>query len=190
MSRYQQNFDSAGLSLKEQKINSLNFDPTTVVATSATTLINAKQLLKYDAFKVDQTSSANDIVELPSAAVLGQKVWLLAIGTFEVSGEGTDKINGTAAPNEVQMVDTELAEFTKVVDGWAMVKTVTVAPTTALTALTHTAPSTPDYAIQDLTSTSPFGFVTKDEGNTVLKVLVALNLRVAALEANARPVPN
>lgn len=39
------------------------------------------------------------------------------------------------------------------------------------TDVTHTAPSTPDYAVQDLTTTTPFGFETKDEGNTVLQVL-------------------
>lgn len=57
------------------------------------------------------------------------------------------------------------------------------AMTAALTTLTHTAPSTPDYAIQDLTTTSPFGFVTKDEGNSVLKVIANLQTRVAELEA-------
>jgi hypothetical protein len=55
--------------------------------------------------------------------------------------------------------------------------------TAGLTSLTHTAPSTPDYAIQDLTTTTPYGFVTKDEGNTVLKVLASLQVRVGELEA-------
>ena len=56
------------------------------------------------------------------------------------------------------------------------------ANTTALTAITSTAPGTPDYAIQDLTQTTPFGFVTKDEGNTVLSVIKNLQTRVAELE--------
>jgi len=56
------------------------------------------------------------------------------------------------------------------------------ANTTALTAITFTAPGTPDYAIQDLTQTTPFGFVTKDEGNTVLSVVKNLQSRVAELE--------
>lgn len=51
------------------------------------------------------------------------------------------------------------------------------------TALTHTAPGTPDYAIQDLTQTTPFGFVTKDEGNTVLSVIANLQTRLAEVEA-------
>ncbi len=55
--------------------------------------------------------------------------------------------------------------------------------TAALTDITHTDPGTPDYAIQDLTSTGGYGFVTKDEGNTALKVIANLQERVAALEA-------
>ena len=39
--------------------------------------------------------------------------------------------------------------------------------TAQLTSITSTAPGTPDYAIQELTQSTPFGFVTKDEGNSV-----------------------
>ncbi len=56
------------------------------------------------------------------------------------------------------------------------------APTAAETTVTHTAPGTADYAIQDLTDSSPFGFATKDEGNTVLQVIANLQARVTALE--------
>ena len=55
--------------------------------------------------------------------------------------------------------------------------------TTQLTTISSTAPGTPDYAIQDLTQTTPFGFVTKNEGNTVLSVIKNLQDRVAELEA-------
>ena len=54
--------------------------------------------------------------------------------------------------------------------------------TTQLTSITSTAPSTADFAIQDLTQSTPFGFVTKDEGNTVLAVIANLQTRVAQLE--------
>lgn len=54
--------------------------------------------------------------------------------------------------------------------------------TTALTAITHTAPGTADYAIQDLTTTTPYGFVTKDEGNTVLSVVKNNAARIAEIE--------
>lgn len=59
-------------------------------------------------------------------------------------------------------------------------------PVAALTDITHTAPGTPDYAIQDLTNSSGYGFVTKDEGNTVLSVIKNLQARVADLEARSR----
>ncbi len=55
--------------------------------------------------------------------------------------------------------------------------------TAALTTITFTAPGSFDYAVQDLTQTTPFGFVTKDEGNTVLSVVKNLQTRVAELEA-------
>ena len=55
--------------------------------------------------------------------------------------------------------------------------------TTQLTTISSTAPGTPDYAIQDLTQTTPYGFVTKDEGNTVLSVIKNLQDRVGQLEA-------
>jgi len=51
------------------------------------------------------------------------------------------------------------------------------------TSITHTAPGTEDFAIQDLTQTSPFGFVSKDEGNTVLAVILNLQTRLAEVEA-------
>lgn len=55
--------------------------------------------------------------------------------------------------------------------------------TAQLTSITSTAPGTPDYAIQDLVNASAYGFVTKDEGNTVLSVIANLQTRVAQLES-------
>jgi hypothetical protein len=54
--------------------------------------------------------------------------------------------------------------------------------TDELTTLTYIAPITPDYTIQDFTQTAPFGFVTADEANTVLSVIVNLQTRVNELE--------
>lgn len=56
------------------------------------------------------------------------------------------------------------------------------ANTAALTTITCSAPGTPDYAIQDLTATGGYGFVTADEGQSVLKVIANLQTRVAQLE--------
>jgi hypothetical protein len=58
-------------------------------------------------------------------------------------------------------------------------------PVAALTTITHTAPGTPDYALQDLTSSTPFGFATKDEGNSLLSVVKNLQIRVLDLETRA-----
>ena len=61
-----------------------------------------------------------------------------------------------------------------------------VALTTQLPTITHTAPGTPDYALQDLVNSSAgacFGFATKDEGNSLLKVVANLQVRVAEIDA-------
>ena len=60
--------------------------------------------------------------------------------------------------------------------------------TTQLTSITSTAPGTPDYAIQDLTQSTPFGFVTKDEGNSVLAVIANLQARLAQVESRLETV--
>jgi hypothetical protein len=53
--------------------------------------------------------------------------------------------------------------------------------TDELTTITHTAPGTADFAIQNL-SLVGYGFVTEDEGNTVLSVIANLQARVNELE--------
>lgn len=72
----------------------------------------------------------------------------------------------------------------KIVDDGVQGAALTVQETT----ITHTAPGTPDFAIQALTSTSPFGFVTADEGNTVLKVIANLQTRLAEVETRLKGV--
>lgn len=72
----------------------------------------------------------------------------------------------------------------------------TVTPTAAeipvdLTAVTHTAPGTPDYALQDFIDvqgdgTKGFAFHTKDEANTLLKVIANLQAQMAVLRAQAK----
>ena len=57
-----------------------------------------------------------------------------------------------------------------------------VALTANLTDITHTAASSPDYALQDLVQNTGFGFATKDEGNTLLAVVQNTKTRVAELE--------
>lgn len=57
------------------------------------------------------------------------------------------------------------------------------AMTAQLTTITFNAPGTPDYAIQGMTNTGPFGFVTADEGDSVMKVIANLQARMAEVEA-------
>jgi hypothetical protein len=70
----------------------------------------------------------------------------------------------------------------QLLDGARFVPEV-AANTAALTTITSTAPGTADFAIQDLVNSSAFGFVTKDEGNTVLAVIANLQTRVSQLES-------
>lgn len=58
-----------------------------------------------------------------------------------------------------------------------------VALTTALTQITAKLPASADYVIADLTQTLPFGFVSANEGQTVLTVIHNLQKRVDELES-------
>lgn len=80
-----------------------------------------------------------------------------------------DIVAGNAAPH----FRTENADIVKLFKGAAL--------TTALTTVTCSAPGTPDYAVQDL-ALAGYGFVTADEGQSVLKVIANLQTRVNELE--------
>lgn len=86
-------------------------------------------------------------------------------------------------PNNTKPIGVAYAD--PLLDGATFVPQV-VANTAALTTITSTAPVTPDFAIQDLTSTTPFGFATKDEGNSVLAVIANLQTRVTQLETKLK----
>jgi len=64
--------------------------------------------------------------------------------------------------------------------------TKATALTTGLTHITAKLPVLPDYVIADLTQTSPFGFVSANEGQTVLTVIANLQTRVSELETRLR----
>jgi len=51
------------------------------------------------------------------------------------------------------------------------------------TTITHVEPSADDFAIQELTSTTPFGFVNANEANTAMKVLLNIQTKQAQIEA-------
>jgi hypothetical protein len=86
---------------------------------------------------------------------------------MELQTDGTTRINIAANGDLGFFGATPVAQQTELTD--------------ELTTITHTAPGTPDYAIQNLSLTG-YGFVTEDEGNTVLSVIANLQARVNELE--------
>lgn len=60
--------------------------------------------------------------------------------------------------------------------------------TTQLTTITYTEPGTPDYAIADLTNSSPYGFASQDEGRSMLKVIANLQTRISELETRLQSI--
>ena len=85
-----------------------------------------------------------------------------------------DQAAGNAAPH----FRTELGDIIKLYKETAL--------TAQLTTITASAPVTPDYAVQDLTATGGYGFVTADEGQSVLKVIVNLQTRLSELETRLK----
>ncbi len=137
------------------------------VATGGAIVHRVNNVAEYDFDATQADFNGNNIIDLGDVTLADSSNIILNATT------GT-KI-GTATSQKIGFWNT-----TPVVQPTAL--------TTQDTSITHTAPGTPDFAIQDLTSTSPFGFVTKDEGNTVLQVILNLQTRVAELESKLQAV--
>jgi len=90
----------------------------------------------------------------------------------------TDFITITVPINLNQVPSSAAVGWKTLIEGLAEQSAMTA----QLTNITHTAPSSADYAIQALTNSGGFGFVTADEGHTVLSVIANLQTRVAQLE--------
>lgn len=124
-------------------------------------------------------------VALPSAAAgLAYFVYNIAASPLKVYPALNDDINDGSANAAITMPG-KSAGFFVAVDAatWAYRGiNMGAALTAQLTTITHTTP-TPDYAIQNLTQTSPYGFADINEGNTVLSVIANLQVRVAEIEA-------
>lgn len=106
---------------------------------------------------------------------------LLAVANVFTANQTLTDVNivlGTTTGTKIGTATTQKLAFfnaTPVVQPTAL--------TTQLTGITHSAPGAPDYAIQDLVDVSGFGFVTLDEGLSVLSVIANLQTRVAELES-------
>jgi hypothetical protein len=120
----------------------------------------------------------------PGTAVLNTSP---EIGAFEaVTDDISYTINTGTARKQLVMTDGSLLTSGKIpiasTNGRLIDVTAATELTDELTAISHTAPGTPDYAIQDLVQNTGFGFVTKDEGNSILAVILNLQTRVKELE--------
>ena len=106
----------------------------------------------------------------------GTSEWSWSPTVFTI-GEANDIAVGTTTGTKIGTATTQKLGFfgvTPVVQQTEL--------TDELTTITHTAPGTPDFAIQNLVAATGYGFVTEDEGNTVLSVIANLQARVNELE--------
>lgn len=151
------------------------------------------------------SSAATGIKVKSAAAAAGVAVSVTSSGTDEnltidAKGSGTVTINGTATGGITLGQSVTVTDAKNVVLGTSTGTQIGTAAnqklgffgvtpvvqqtelTDELTDITHTAPDTPDYAIQDLTNTGGFGFASKDEGNSVLAVIANLQTRTKEIE--------
>ena len=117
---------------------------------------------------------------------------ILKLGGQLATGSGNSEVQiiGTNGVNNGATVDVTPAVMIDVINNKIGMFGVTpvvrpTALTTALTTITCSAPGTPDYAIADLTTVTPFGFVTADEGQSLLKVVANLQTRMNEWETKA-----
>lgn len=124
---------------------------------------------------------------------------LLADGVFLLTGSGFSQADvgkqAFATDNyTIAVADSASAVRIGVVVGyesatklWVRLVTTQAFQATALTAplttITYAEPATPDYAIQNPTTTTPYGFVTSDEARSILKVIANLQTRSTEIEA-------
>jgi hypothetical protein len=116
------------------------------------------------------------IVDISEAAAASKNKRITLTELFKIP-DAVDIETGTTTGTKIGTATTQKIGFFNA--------TPVVQPTEItdeLTSITHTAPGTADYAVQDLVQNTGFGFVTKDEGNTVLSVILNLQTRVNELE--------
>jgi len=111
---------------------------------------------------------------------------ILGSGKSTGTGEGGVTLQGMVA-GSTGTADNSYQDMIKILGnklGFFNVTPVVrpTALTTQLTTITHTEPGTPDYAFQDMTAVTPWGFASQDEGNTLLKVVKNLQTRMSEAE--------
>lgn len=128
-------------------------------------------------FEVDGTPGTND---MPS------RIRFLTVSDGGSTATERMKIDNAGVVTFSVNKATITADGYFTVQGNTVVKERQAALTGQVTTITYSEPSTPDYAIQDLTTSSPYGFVSADEAQTLLKVIANLQVRVQQLEDRLR----
>jgi len=119
---------------------------------------------------------------------------LLTVGTLSASGAliavGSSTLGGLLITDNRSITlgtgtGTSFATATnQKLSFYGVTQVVQQAPLTVnVGTITFSEPTTPDYAIADLTSVDSFGFVSADEGQSLLKVVANLQTRVDELSA-------
>ena len=105
---------------------------------------------------------------------------LLAVANVFTASQTLSDVNlilGTTTGTKIGTATTQKLGF------WNAIPVVQpTALTPQETDITHSAPGTADYAITDLVNAGGYGFVTLDEGLTVLQVIANLQARMSELE--------
>ncbi len=156
------------------------FAGSNITTGSGNIVIGARSTSAQSATTDDQLTIQNAIFGLSNSAT-GTTVSTGFIGIYQPAPTYQLHITGHSANQNLFLVEEngganilEIKESAGVTQIGFFAATP-VAKQAGLTAITHTAPGTPDYAIQDLVAATGFGFVTKDEGNTVLSVIKAMH---------------
>ncbi len=138
---------------------------------AAATAAAARALLEIDDELASLTAAEIQQLQAIGATTISADQWALLGGL------------GSLTASEIAQLET-IGATTISAAQWALLGFLSQQTeiTDELTTITHTAPGTPDYAVQDLVQPAGYGFVSKDEGNSVLAVIANLQARVNELE--------
>jgi hypothetical protein len=133
----------------------------------------------YDANQIDFNDTATPDITATEVQDAIEKVY----ARTELSQDLTPQLGGNLDPQSFAWTGT--LKHTGSLAGFYNTSPISkpAALTAQLTTITQAGSFTPDYTIQAMTNTTPYGFVTADEAETVLSVISNLQIRVAELES-------
>jgi len=160
----------------------------------------ARALLELDDNLADLTTAEVEQLEAIAATTISAAQWALlgglaataaelsqleTIGEVTISAAQWALLGGLGALTAAEIAQLEtIGANTISAAQWAILGGIAEQSeiTDELTDLTHEAAGSPDYAIQALTNSTPFGFVTADEGTTVMMVVANNQARINEIE--------